>query len=71
MYQENVMRKNAGITVGELKRWLAAFGDDCELYMGGLTFYRLKQRGDKLVQFEFNEQVCPNESGTVIVEQLH
>lgn len=45
-------------TVGELRRALSGYPDDYELCFGphpGLTFYRAKQRGDKLVQLEFNE----------------
>ena len=46
------------MTVGDLKRHLASFHDDDELvFQGELTFYRLKQRGPKLVQLDFNEAV--------------
>lgn len=62
------MSKIAGVTVGDLKRWLVAFDEDAELYMGGLTFYRFKKRGN-LVQLEFSETVYEDESGTIIVEQ--
>lgn len=44
------------ITVGDLKRQLAAWPDDAELeFQGGMTFYRLKMRGKNMVQLEFNE----------------
>lgn len=44
------------ITVGDLKRQLAAWPDDTELeFQGGMTFYRLKMRGKNMVQLEFNE----------------
>ncbi len=44
------------LTVGDLKRQLASYDDGDELiFQGGLTFYRLKTRGDKLVQVEFDE----------------
>jgi hypothetical protein len=56
------------ITVGELKLHLKSYADDCELYFGGLEFYRLKQRGDKLVQFEFNQTVYKDSQGRVVVE---
>lgn len=44
------------LTVGDLKRHLAAYDDDFEIeFGGGLTFYRLKTRGDNLAMVEFNE----------------
>lgn len=44
------------LTVGELKRMLAVFRDDDEIaFSGGLTFHRLKMRGEKLVHVEFAE----------------
>lgn len=44
------------ITVADLKRQLGSFNDDDEIdFEGGLSFNRLKRRGDKLVQIEFNE----------------
>jgi len=60
---------NAGITVGELIEQLRRFDEKDELFMGGLSFYRLKKRDDKLVQIEFNESVYFDESGTIVVEQ--
>ncbi len=57
------------ITVKELKQLLNAYSDDSVLYFGGLDFYRLKQRGDKLVQVEFNQTVYKDKkSGDVVVE---
>lgn len=64
------MIPNAGITVGELRDRLRIFPDDAELFMGGLTFNRLKSRGDKLVQLEFHEVVYMDESGRIHVDQL-
>jgi len=44
------------LTVGEFRQQLAWANDDDELiFSGGLTFYRFKQRGDDLVQCEFDE----------------
>lgn len=44
------------LTVGDLKRHLAAYDDDFEIeFDGGLTFYRVKTRGDNLAMVEFNE----------------
>lgn len=43
-------------TVADLKREIAGWHDDMELeFQGGMTFYRLKQRGSNLVLLEFNE----------------
>ncbi len=49
--------KLAGITVGKLKAELECWPDDMQLTFGGLTFYRLKQRGPELLQMEFNQTV--------------
>ncbi len=56
------------ITVGELREHLKVFPDDWEVTFGGLEFYRTKQRGDKLVQIEFNQTVYRNAKGKVVVE---
>lgn len=61
------MNNNSGITVGELKKQLGYYADEDELYMGGLTFYRLKRRGENLVQLEFNEVVYKDSNGTLII----
>lgn len=62
------MKKTPTITVGELKEKLSNFSDDTELSFSGLEFYRLKIRGDKLVQIEFNQPVYLNDKGYVVVE---
>ena len=45
------------ISLGELRKHLALFSDDCEVFFGSgnLQFYRTKSRGDKLVQIEFSQ----------------
>ncbi len=58
------------ITVGEFKRMLKGCNDDVELYFSGLDFYRLKMRGDKLLQVEFNQQVYRNSEGNIVVDNL-
>lgn len=63
-------RQNAGVTVGELREQLEGYSEDAELYMGGLQFYRLKRRGEKLVQLEFNQQVYRDEDGEIVVEEV-
>jgi hypothetical protein len=62
-------RRTAGITVGELIDRLSAFGRDRELYMGGLEFYRLKDRGD-VVQLEFNQQVYRDRNGKLTAHDV-
>ena len=56
------------ITVKELKERLSIFNDDCVVDFGGLDFYRLKLRGDKLLQVEFNQTVYKDASGKIVVE---
>lgn len=58
------------ITVGRLKSELEVFDDDDELYFNGLDFYRLKKRGPKLVQVEFEQNVYADSNGRVIVENV-
>ena len=58
------------ITVGDLKRQLSLFDDDIEISFSGLTFYRLKMRGSKLVQIEFGQQVYRDDNGEVVVENV-
>tara|TARA_R110002072_G_scaffold85630_1_gene193815 strand:+ start:76 stop:234 length:159 start_codon:yes stop_codon:yes gene_type:complete len=50
---------------------LAGFDDGDELSFSGLDFYRLKRRGDDLVQVEFNQQVYKDSAtGKVKVEDF-
>lgn len=53
------MAEKRTITVGLLMEHLKSHSPDHELIFGDnqLTFYRLKQRGDTLVQMEFNELI--------------
>ncbi|MBB1329494.1 hypothetical protein H5087_09055 [Pseudoalteromonas sp. SR43-7] len=56
------------LTVGDLKKQLAHYDDDVEITFNGLDFYRLKMRGENLVQIEFNQTVYKNtETGKVEV----
>jgi hypothetical protein len=48
-------------TVGDLKRDLAIFNNDMEIYFEGFNFERLKRRGDKLLQIEISEKEYENE----------
>jgi hypothetical protein len=45
------------ISVKSLREMLSGYPDDFEISFSGLEFYRLKTRGEKLVQMEFNEHV--------------
>ncbi len=58
-------------SVGELKELLRIWPDDYMVYIGGLSVYRMKQRGDKIVQMEFNQQVWhDHETGEVNIENI-
>ncbi|MDW0357821.1 hypothetical protein Q8G38_00665 [Halomonas venusta] len=57
------------LTVGEFKKMLEAYDDGDELSFSGLDFYRLKRRGDDLVQVEFNEHVYKDsKTGKVVID---
>ncbi|WP_216250317.1 hypothetical protein [Polynucleobacter sp. 71A-WALBACH] len=58
------------ITVGQMKEYLSNYDDDCSLDFSGLDFYRLKQRSDKQIQVEFNQQVYRDANGLVVIENL-
>jgi hypothetical protein len=47
------------MTIGELKEKLKGLPDDYQIIFGceELEFYRLKIRGEKLVQVEFNQNI--------------
>ncbi|MBV4518515.1 hypothetical protein KVG88_00435 [Pseudomonas sp. SWRI74] len=48
----------SSMTVGELLDSLRGEPRDTKIrFQGGLNFYRLKRRGDDLIQVEFNEPV--------------
>ena len=56
------------MNAGELKKMLEDVPDDWDItFSGGLEFYRLKRRGDKLLQIEFNQHVYRGEDGKWIV----
>ncbi|MBU0641066.1 MAG: hypothetical protein KKB50_19575 [Planctomycetes bacterium] len=58
------MDSQSALTVGELKKRLAAFPDDYQItFSGVLEFARLKKRGDKLVDVEFNQTVYKTKDG--------
>ncbi|MGS3448538.1 hypothetical protein ACB376_11100 [Klebsiella electrica] len=65
------MSKNQQLlTVGELLDQLKHYPRDTKISFSGLDFYRLKWRGENLVQIEFNQQVYRNAEGLVVVENL-
>jgi hypothetical protein len=56
-HANQVIYYDRGITVGDLREQLKVFPDDAELSFSGVRFYRLKDRGNSVVQLEFQEQV--------------
>lgn len=58
------------ITVGELISHLKAFPLDFNIDFCGFNFYRLKQRGEKSIQMEFNQSVYVDKTGKIIIENL-
>ncbi len=63
--------KEPTIKVDDLiKALMPLKGKNFDISFSGLNFYRIKQRGDKFVQIEFNEQVYLNSEGLVVVENL-
>jgi len=52
--------------LGQSQLW----NDDDHISFSGLTFYRVKGRGEGLAQVEFNELVYRDESGRVVVQNL-
>jgi len=56
------------ITLGRLREELSQWPDDTEISFSGLTWYQPKQRGENLVQIEFNELVYLDEEGRVVVQ---
>lgn len=55
------------ITVGELKKQLNLYSNDTEISFSGLDFYRLRKRGDNLVQVEFNQLIYKDNAGKIII----
>jgi len=59
------------ITVGQFKEMLEGANDDDELSFSGLDFYRLKRRGDDLIQVEFDQHVYKESAtGKVKIENF-
>ena len=58
------------ITVGQLRKALEPWEDTDLISFSGLTYSRVKGRGDALAQVEFNELVYLDESGNVVVQNL-
>lgn len=56
------------ITVKTLRQALSLYADDDTIDFCGLEFYRLKSRGEKRVQMEFNQPVYRTPEGRVVVE---
>ncbi len=56
------------ITVGEFKELLDGYSDDTVLYFNGLDFYRLKLRGEKFLNVEFNQTIGADpDTGEIVI----
>lgn len=55
------------IPVHTLLESLQALPDDAEISFSGLTFYRVKPRGNNVFQIEFNELVSRSPDGVLTV----
>lgn len=62
--------ENQLMTVGQLKRQLAGLPDDGKIFFGceSLSFHRIKMRGDKYFQIEFNQTVYDDKEGNVFID---
>ena len=59
------------MTVGELKKELDGIPDHWRITFGGvLVFYRIKNRGEELVDVEFTDNFLKLDDGTVQIHQL-
>ncbi|HEM6844616.1 TPA: hypothetical protein U2I45_001226 [Providencia rettgeri] len=56
------------IDLETLLRQLAGYPKDTRISFGGLDFYRIKKRGDKLIQIEFNQSVYRTDKDVLVVE---
>jgi len=57
--------KGTVLTVGELKSMLSHYEDDIAIDFSGLDFYRLKKRGPRSVQIEFNQAIYIDQNDRV------
>lgn len=64
------MGTSFGITVGELKKHLEVFEDDCLIYAGGLTFEQLKKKSEKSLRIDFKQSVYETHTGEIIIDQF-
>ncbi|QDU52162.1 hypothetical protein [Gimesia panareensis] len=59
------------MTVREFKRLVERLPDDHNLiFSNGLNFYRFKQRGEKLTQLEFGENIYRDENGHWCIDSI-
>lgn len=56
------------ITVGQLREELAPWHDNDLISFSGLSFYRVKGRGEQLAQIEFNELIYLDDAGNGTVQ---
>ncbi|MDH4571760.1 hypothetical protein [Salinicola acroporae] len=53
------------INVGEFKRLLDEYDDQLELSFSGLEYHRLRQKGDKHLEVEFEEKIFRDKTGHI------
>lgn len=68
MVKRPTRREPPKISVRELRDALAPYPDDWELTFGGLEFYRVKTRGENLVQIEFSQLVFLDKRGRLCIQ---
>lgn len=56
------------IELGTLLDQLVGLPRDTKVSFGGLDFYRVKPRGPKLVQIEFNQSIYRTAEGLLVAE---
>lgn len=57
-------------TAGYIKQQFAEIPDDWEVDFSGLDFYRVKARGPKLAQVEFDQAVHRLADGRVVIDDI-
>ena len=58
------------IKLGDLRKRFEGYPDDYEVSFSGLTFSRVKPRGKKFLQIEFEEVVHRDENGDIVAFDL-
>lgn len=64
------MKNYPTISVAELIEQLSIYPSHYQIDFCGLTFNRIKQRGEASLQLEFTQQVYRTPEGVLVVEDL-